>query len=101
MARTALNAALIAGSLLLAGCTATTPPPGGASAPATACKAEAAQVKIGQTATADLGAELLRLTGARVLRWVAPGMAVTMDFRPDRLTVAYDEKSVVTRISCG
>ena len=95
MARTAL----IAGALLLAGCTAATPPPETASAPV--CKADAAQGKVGQAATADLGAELLRLTGARVLRWVAPGMAVTMDFRPDRLTVTYDDKSIVTRISCG
>jgi hypothetical protein len=48
-----------------------------------------------------MGAELLRATGARQLRWLAPGMAATMDFRPDRLSVSYDEKMVITLITCG
>ncbi|MET0372253.1 MAG: I78 family peptidase inhibitor [Sphingobium sp.] len=56
---------------------------------------------VGQTATADLGAAMLKASGARALRWAGPGMAVTMDFRQDRLTVAYDEKMIVIRASCG
>lgn len=56
---------------------------------------------IGRTASAELGTELLTLSGARTLRWAAPGMAMTMDFRRDRLTVSYDAQMVVTSARCG
>lgn len=56
---------------------------------------------MGKTATADLGAEMLKASGATTLRWGAPGTAMTMDFRQDRLTVSYDEKMVVTSARCG
>ena len=49
----------------------------------------------------QIGAALLRATGARTLRWVAPGMAVTMDYRTDRLTVSYDGAYKIERVSCG
>lgn len=55
----------------------------------------------GQTVTADLGAEMLKASGARTLRWGAPGSAMTMDFRPDRLTVSYDDAMKVTSARCG
>jgi len=94
-----LAAALLAvGSL--AGCAATTnapPPP----APAGTCDAGPAQGLLGRQAGAATGAELLRLTGAKVLRWVPPRTAVTMDFRPDRLTVSYDDTMTIDRIACG
>jgi hypothetical protein len=54
----------------------------------------------GQTATAELGHDLLLATGARTLRWVPPRTAVTMDYRPDRLTVSYDDAMVITKVSC-
>ena len=65
------------------------------------CSADGAQSFIGQTASAETGAALLAATGARTLRWVAPGMAVTMDFRADRLTVSYDAAYKIDRVSCG
>lgn len=65
------------------------------------CKADGVQALIGQTATAEIGARLLRETGARTLRWVPPRTAVTMDFRPDRLTVSYDDSTKINMISCG
>jgi hypothetical protein len=34
------------------------------------------------------------------LRWVPPRTAVTMDYRPDRLTVSYDDAMVITKVSC-
>ena len=37
----------------------------------------------------------------RTLRWGGPGMAMTMDFRPDRLTVSYDEAMTITSARCG
>lgn len=64
------------------------------------CDAAKAQHLIGQKATAETGAELMRLTGARTLRWVPPRTAVTMDFRADRLTVSYDDAMLIERVSC-
>lgn len=66
-----------------------------------ACDAAGVQDRIGQMATAQLGAELLAETGARQLRWGPPRSAMTMDFRPDRLTVSYDDNMMIERISCG
>jgi hypothetical protein len=65
------------------------------------CEAEPGQQFIGQMASAELGQRLLSATGARQLRWVPPRTAVTMDFRPDRLTVEYDDDMMITRVSCG
>lgn len=65
------------------------------------CDASQLQEHIGHIASANSGAILLKLSGARVLRWVPPRTAVTMDYRPDRLTVSYDDNYVIERISCG
>lgn len=65
------------------------------------CDATSAQALVGQVATESLGARILSLTGARNLRWVPPRTAVTMDFRPDRVTVSYDDDRVIERITCG
>ena len=65
------------------------------------CDASAMQEHVGHTATEKSGAILLQLSGARTLRWAPPRTAVTMDYRPDRLTVDYDDDMKITRISCG
>lgn len=65
------------------------------------CDASGVQGNVGERATTRLGTELLAATGAAQLRWVPPRTAVTMDFRPDRLTVSYDDDMLVERISCG
>ncbi|WP_332817051.1 I78 family peptidase inhibitor [Sphingopyxis sp.] len=75
---------------------APTPPPAEA-----ACNADGVQSLVGQTATAAVGGQLLKGSGAATLRWVPPRTAVTMDFRPDRLTVSYDDALKIERISCG
>ena len=72
--------------------------------PATAegpCRNDGLDRFVGQTASEDIGTQLLQASGARALRWGAPGMAMTMDFRPDRVTVSYDEKMVITSARCG
>lgn len=66
-----------------------------------ACRSEQLNQFVGQKADASVGAKMLEVSGARVLRWVAPGMAVTMDFRADRLTVTYDAAYMITQVSCG
>lgn len=69
--------------------------------PQATCDASGLQDHVGHAASARSGAILLELSGARVLRWVPPRTAVTMDYRHDRLTVSYDDNMDITRISCG
>ena len=70
-------------------------------APQGECDAATVQTHIGKTATQALGTRLLADSGADVLRWVPPRSAVTMDYRPDRLTVSYNDDMVVTSIKCA
>jgi hypothetical protein len=65
------------------------------------CDASDVQGLIGQRATAEMGARLLRETGATVLRWGPPDSAMTMDYSPSRLTVSYNRAMTIERISCG
>jgi hypothetical protein len=65
------------------------------------CRNDGLDAFTGKTATAELGAEMLKASGATTLRWGGPGTAMTMDFRQDRLTVSYDEKMVITSARCG
>lgn len=74
--------------------TAPGPPPG-------SCNGAVLGQFTGQPASAELGAKMLKASGARVIRWVPKGSAVTMDYRHDRLTVALDESNRVERASCG
>ena len=91
----------------LAACAATTQPPFDEDGnprvreETAMCNADAAQDMIGERATQEVGTRLLEMTGARTLRWVPPDTAVTMDYRPDRLTVTYDGDYMIERITCG
>jgi hypothetical protein len=94
------RAAMLMLALGLAGCA-------GARGPATppvadgACRSDGLERFVGQKASAEAGAALLAASGARTLRWGGPGMAMTMDFRPERLTVSYDAAMVITAARCG
>jgi hypothetical protein len=65
------------------------------------CDAARAQSLVGKPATAALGAEALRLGGARTLRWLRPGDIVTMEYREDRLNIELDPSSRVRAVRCG
>ncbi|WP_366932630.1 I78 family peptidase inhibitor [Sphingopyxis sp.] len=92
----------IAAVLPLAACTQERPPASTPTPPTEAmCNADGVQSFVGQTATGEVGAQLIKGSGATTLRWVPPRTAVTMDFRPDRLTVSYDDALKIERISCG
>jgi hypothetical protein len=65
------------------------------------CRNEAVASFVGQTASAESGAAMLKASGAKTLRWGGPDTAMTMDFRPDRLTVIYDAAMVITSARCG
>ncbi len=66
-----------------------------------ACRQQSFEAFIGKVATSAVGAELLRASGARVIRWVQPGMMVTMDYREDRVTVRLAENNRIVTASCG
>ena len=89
----------ILGLLFLAGCDATVPgdrPPAFPVGEADTCGGNRYASLIGQDATAL--ERVLILGQVRVIR---PGMAVTMDFRPERLNFEIDGAGRIARISCG
>ncbi len=93
---------LAVAAVQITACTANmTDPPVAGETPGFTCKGGALPSFVGQQATQDLGARMLRATGARTIRWVAKGMMVTMDFRADRLTVFLDGSNRIDHASCG
>ena len=66
-----------------------------------ACRAEGLDDLVGRQATTELGAEAIRRSGARSLRWIQPGDVVTMDYREDRLNIHLDGRNRVDRLICG
>ena len=65
------------------------------------CNAARIQNLVGQVASQAMGGEAVRASNSRSLRWISPGMAVTMDYRADRLNIHLDNQNRVTRIACG
>lgn len=65
------------------------------------CRNEGLERFVGQPATQQLGAEMQRTSGARVLQWINPGTAVTMDYRIERLRVHLDRNGRVEAARCG
>lgn len=65
------------------------------------CDATRVQNFVGALGTADLGTVLLKRSGARTIRWLAPGTAATMDYRMDRLNVQVDGRNFVKGVDCG
>jgi hypothetical protein len=65
------------------------------------CDATGVRNFVGALATADVGAVLIKRSGARTLRWLAPGSMATMDYRQDRLNVRVDGRNFVTGLDCG
>ncbi|MGV3480992.1 MAG: I78 family peptidase inhibitor [Sphingobium sp.] len=86
------------GCALLAGCATV---PAETAAGGGECRNDGLATYVGRTVSAELGAELLKTSGARTLRWGPPDSAMTMDFRVDRLTVSYDRDSKIISVSCG
>ena len=89
---------------LLAACataSAQSPYPNRSSAEKFECRNTALEQFVGQAPTAEVATTILRASGAKHLRWVAHGMVVTMEYRSDRVTVALDQQSRISRVSCG
>lgn len=66
-----------------------------------ACNAQAAQFAVGYAWTDALGEEARRRSGAKTVRALRPGQAVTLEFNAERLNLDVDEGSRVTRVRCG
>jgi hypothetical protein len=64
------------------------------------CDAARLQDLVGRPRSDALGAEALRRSGARTLRWIGPDAIITQDLRSDRLNIDVDARGRVTRLRC-
>jgi hypothetical protein len=64
--------------------------------PAPLCPAEAMQASVGQPLAVLDGGQLYQPN-----RIIGPNMAVTMDWRPERLNIEHDDAQIIRRIYCG
>ena len=94
------NSALLA-TLSLAACAAQPAEIPVRGAGAYVCRGDDLGRFVGQPATQALGAEMQRVSGARILQWVGHGMMVTMEFSPERLRVFLTADNRVERANCG
>lgn len=81
--------------LSLAACRIDPAPPAGFTPAPDACGAAALQGLVGQPASV---LERMRFDGP--VRIIRPGMAVTLDYRPDRLNIAIDDRERIARVHC-
>ncbi|MCU0828067.1 MAG: I78 family peptidase inhibitor [Tabrizicola sp.] len=88
----AIVAVLIAAPVL-AGCVVTTPAP---IEPTDACGASAYQYLVGKP-----GVMLDGMRFSQDVRVIQYGMAVTMDYRADRLNFRLDRRDVIEQVACG
>lgn len=65
------------------------------------CGSTLVQTYVGLRANQTVREEVSRRSGAEVIRWIEPGMAVTMDFSPNRLNAELDQDGVVVTLRCG
>ena len=85
--------------LAIAGCAAT--PVQGPTSPGGTCTAGPGQTFVGQPVSEETGRKILAATGARILRWAAPDMMMTMEFSAERVTVHYGTNNRIGQIVCG
>jgi hypothetical protein len=95
------KAALLAPAVLAACAAAPAEPPVHGQVPGRVCDAAGTDHFIGQPATAEAGTAIMRATHSATLRWVSPGMMVTMEFSPSRVTVRIDPEHRISAINCG
>jgi Peptidase inhibitor I78 family len=95
------KAALLVPALLAACSTAPAEPPVHGQIPGYMCEAAGTDQFVGQPATSKVGAAIMRSTHSGTLRWVSPGMMVTMEFSPSRVTVRIDPDHRISAINCG
>jgi Peptidase inhibitor I78 family len=90
--------------LLLVACQPYTSAPGdSAAAPETPdlCGATKVASWVGKADTPVAREAIAKASGAKNIRWLTPGMAVTMDYRQDRLNANIDAGGKFTGFSCA
>jgi Peptidase inhibitor I78 family len=87
-----LSAVLLCAPLLLAACVEPMPPTAGSDE----CGASELQYLVGQP-----GVVLDGMRFSQEVRVIQPGMAVTMDYRADRLNILLDDRDVIERVYCS
>lgn len=75
--------------------------PPAAEEPAMTCNEKAGQWAVGQLADEALVAKVKADTGSDRVRVIRPGMAVTMDWREDRVNLEVDADNRVLTVRCG
>lgn len=82
-----------------------TPPAPSAGEPAPprpgVCNAEAARAAIGREPTAEIIERARIDSGSATVRVIQPDMAVTMDYREDRLNIDVNARGAITGLRCG
>lgn len=76
-------------------------PPAGASARAEVCQPQGAEAWIGRAASAVVVEQARIDSGSEAVRLVMPGERAPQVEQLDRLNLFLDERSLVTRASCG
>ncbi|WP_237642525.1 I78 family peptidase inhibitor [Stenotrophomonas panacihumi] len=66
-----------------------------------ACHADRVAWAVGQPSDQQVMARVWKESGAGLIRPIAPGQAVTRDFKPDRINVYVDGGNVITKLDCG
>ena len=95
---------LIAPALLLAACQPYASEPGDAGTmpqPEDACGKGKVADWVGKTDSPAAREAITKASGAKNIRWITPGMAVTMDYRPDRLNAIIDAGGKYTGFDCA
>ena len=64
------------------------------------CGAEKFSAYIGQPASDEVIAAITKSRGDKPMRVIKPGMAVTMDYMPERLNVQVGEDGKITGFNC-
>ena len=87
--------------LLALGACAAAPPAQAPAAPPGSCDASRAQFAVGHEAGLAIQDQARERSGARSLRTLRPGQAITMEFSGDRLNLELDASGKVLRVRCG
>ena len=67
-----------------------------------ACREDVLARFVDQPASVDTSAQMIKASGARAFRWAGPGVSMTMDYRPDRVTAFLNVGlNRIVRVSCG
>ncbi len=67
----------------------------------TTCRVDGFESLVGREATDATGKEILRVSGARSLRWVRSNEQAAPEFNPERVTVWVGANNRISRLNCG